>query len=254
MSFEYEVSKSDPLKKWREDRYDRFTPAEIVKSRQIFGGNKLEPFLISSEETEKLMKKYGIRNAYPGIYEYNNVYYHIHFPILWMISHAPTTGPHNCKQCRREGMHNGVFVAYCSCCSEKYRGQRGNGFWVHKSAFIEMDRAYDHTDQHSEDSRKQSLLTTIYCLQQGKHHEMGFGDPSIQLSHHPENPYLYKDMTAIPNDYHMNYNIDYYYPDMASSDSPLGKFLAENPDRKYDPRTFVEPALSCDPDYDGYVI
>jgi hypothetical protein len=71
---------------------------------------------------------YHTYEGYMKYYEYDKIAYAPTFPIAWAKNHLPNTGPECCKTCKTFGFWNGAFIGYCSKCSEKYEGKRGNGF------------------------------------------------------------------------------------------------------------------------------
>ena len=58
-------------------------------------------------------------------YSYNDELYARTFPEEWAKTHAPNTGPHNCKMCKQFGFWNGVFIGYCvKCAVDVYKYER----------------------------------------------------------------------------------------------------------------------------------
>ena len=72
-------------------------------------------------------------------YIYNGVKYDIHFPLEWAVNHIRDpevssfiSGPDYCENCKYYGTLNGVFVGYCSSCSnEIYNGERPGVLDIH---------------------------------------------------------------------------------------------------------------------------
>ena len=62
------------------------------------------------------------------------IYYDIHFPILWAIENISyeniELGPNKCENCQLNGYYNGVFIGYCVECACKYDFKRGNGIFA----------------------------------------------------------------------------------------------------------------------------
>lgn len=56
-------------------------------------------------------------------------FYHEKFPKEWALSHEPTTGPDQCKNCASYGCIDNAFIGYCANCAiYVYKGSRGRGF------------------------------------------------------------------------------------------------------------------------------
>jgi hypothetical protein len=71
-------------------------------------------------------KFYNIKNT--------DVYYDIHFPLLWAvdnISCETNIGPLYCENCIYNGYYNGVFIGYCVDCAYHYEFKRGYGLFAH---------------------------------------------------------------------------------------------------------------------------
>lgn len=69
-------------------------------------------------------------------YSYDGELYTRTFPHHWAENHLKNTGPKECKQCCKYGSWNGVFVAYCIDCANKYKGirdNRGNGVYIYET-------------------------------------------------------------------------------------------------------------------------
>jgi hypothetical protein len=63
-----------------------------------------------------------------------DIYYDIHFPILWALDNMScesTIGPLHCENCIYNGYYNGVFIGYCIDCASHYESTRGNGLFAH---------------------------------------------------------------------------------------------------------------------------
>jgi hypothetical protein len=72
---------------------------------------------------------YHYRNGKPAYYSYDEELYCGTFPEKWAQNHLPDTGPKECKNCVHYGSWNGVFLGYCTNCSQyEYKGERGRGF------------------------------------------------------------------------------------------------------------------------------
>jgi|TARA_B110000093_G_scaffold52976_1_gene56936 hypothetical protein len=62
-------------------------------------------------------------------YTYDNALYTRSFPVEWATDHEYGTGPNDCVHCATDGSWNGVFIGYCTECSQTlYQGTRGRGF------------------------------------------------------------------------------------------------------------------------------
>ena len=66
-------------------------------------------------------------------YSFDGELYTRTFPHLWAMNHRKDTGPKQCFTCAKFGSWNGVFVAYCINCANKYTGQRGSGVYIYES-------------------------------------------------------------------------------------------------------------------------
>jgi hypothetical protein len=70
-------------------------------------------------------------------YSYDGELYTRTFPHNWAETHLKNTGPKECKQCGKYGSWNGVFVAYCIDCANRYkengRNGRGNGVYIYET-------------------------------------------------------------------------------------------------------------------------
>lgn len=64
-------------------------------------------------------------------YHYDGQWYISKFPREWAENHLPTTGPHECGNCRVSGTMGDIFIGYCANCADYvYRGDRGRGFML----------------------------------------------------------------------------------------------------------------------------
>lgn len=55
--------------------------------------------------------------------------YFIYFPLDWITTMTPGTGPKHCENCKKHGMVNDIFIGFCSDCAIYiYDNQRGHGF------------------------------------------------------------------------------------------------------------------------------
>ena len=64
-------------------------------------------------------------------YHYEGQWYISKFPREWAENHLPTTGPHECSNCREYGTMGDIFIGYCANCADfVYRGERGRGFML----------------------------------------------------------------------------------------------------------------------------
>jgi hypothetical protein len=86
-------------------------------------------------EKQKQCKWFGtISIAYNNEQEYyilekDDVIYFGRFPLEWALNHEPGSGPNECENCFKNGMHNEVFIGYCMRCAiDKYKGLCGRGF------------------------------------------------------------------------------------------------------------------------------
>lgn len=102
---------------------------------------------------------HGDRRQY---YEYDGVYYTATFPALWAETHAPGTGPRECKLCNEVGYWNGVFIGYCWNCAHQYNYTRGYGFedGIEASLHI-IENSYHYTKQEGQISAADSYLYGI---------------------------------------------------------------------------------------------
>ena len=69
-------------------------------------------------------------------YSYDGELYTRTFPHHWAENHLNGTGPNECMNCGKYGSWNGVFVAYCINCANKYksiRDNRGNGVYIYET-------------------------------------------------------------------------------------------------------------------------
>ena len=66
-------------------------------------------------------------NGKVAFYSYDEELYGVCFPQSWATSHKKPSGPKLCKDCRRVGHWNGVFIGYCESCAGTYSGERGSG-------------------------------------------------------------------------------------------------------------------------------
>ena len=97
----------------------------------------------------------GTRNNY---YLYKGKLYTGTFPLKWVKSCLPETGPEECPNCEEYGSWNGVFIGYCPSCAQLYNGKRGSGFC---SYGVEQDE----TDMYS---ASQTYLAGIRWVEIGK--------------------------------------------------------------------------------------
>jgi hypothetical protein len=82
-----------------------------------------------------IIRYHGSHGEY---YEYNGIYYDIHFPVDWACQppeeslyikeeYLDEFGPEKCLNCFHYGYYNGVFIGYCANCASILKHTRGNG-------------------------------------------------------------------------------------------------------------------------------
>ena len=91
-------------------------------------------------------------------YRLNGMNYDIHFPLCWATEHLNSkSGPINCGNCFEFGYHNGVFVAYCTNCSQFIHNDERGKYDEDKPTEIKLEN-FDYMKGVSWDQIGDSVL------------------------------------------------------------------------------------------------